>query len=52
MGGNLMILIKITTLWKKADRQKQSCCSQAYGFATITMYSWWQLSEIGCEYRI
>ena len=32
-GGNLTILTKITTL------QKQSSCSQAYGFATITMYT-------------
>ena len=32
--------------------QKQSSCSQACGFATITMYSWWQLGEIGCAYRI
>ena len=45
-GGNLTILTKITTL------QKQSSCSQACGFATITMYSWWQLGEIGCAYRI
>jgi hypothetical protein len=45
-GGNLTILTKITTL------QKQSSCSQAYGFATITMYSWWQPGEIGCAYRI
>ena len=28
--------------------QKQSSCSQAYGFATITTYSWWQPGEIGC----
>ena len=26
--------------------------SQAYGFALITMYSWWQSGEIGCPYRI
>ena len=26
--------------------------SQAYGFASITMYSWWQSGEIGCAYRI
>ena len=26
--------------------------SQAYGFASITMYSWWQSDEIGCVYRI
>ena len=45
-GGNPTILTKITAL------QKQSSCSQAYGFATITMYSWWQPSEIGCAYRI
>ena len=45
-GGNLTILTKITTL------QKQSSCSQACGFATITMYSWWQPGEIGCAYRI
>jgi len=28
--------------------QKQSSYSQAYGFATITTYSWWQPGEIGC----
>src|ERR1700679_100561 len=27
--------------------QKQSSCSQAYGFATITTYSRWQPGEIG-----
>ena len=32
-------LTKIMTL-RKADRE--GSCSQAYGFATITMYSWWQ----------
>jgi hypothetical protein len=36
-------LIKITTL---RDREG------SYGFATITMYSWRQSSEIGCAYRI
>src|ERR1700721_2370128 len=40
-GGNLTILTKITTL------QKQGSCSQAYGFAKITTYSWWQSGEIG-----
>ena len=25
--------------------QKQGFCSQAYGFATITMYSWWRFGE-------
>ena len=33
-------------------RHGEGSCSQAYGFATITMYSWWQPSEIGCAYRI
>jgi hypothetical protein len=28
-----------------------SSCSQAYGFAIITMYSWWQSGEIGCAYE-
>ena len=32
-------LIKITTL-----RDREGSCSQAYGFATITMYSWRQSS--------
>src|ERR1700722_15812098 len=27
-------------------------CVQAHAFATITMYSWWQPSEIGCAYRM
>jgi len=45
-GGNLTTLAKITTLLK------QGSYSQAYGFTTITMYSWWQPGEIGCEYRI
>jgi len=45
-GGNLTILTKITTL------QKQGSCSQAYGFATITIYSWGQPSEAGYAYRI
>jgi len=40
-------LMKITTL-----RDCEGSCSQAYGFATITMYSWWQPGEIGCAYRI
>jgi len=33
------ILMKITTL------RDLGSCSQAYSFATITMYSWWQPSE-------
>ena len=36
-------LTKITIL-----RRKAGSCSQAFGFTTITMYSWWQPSEIGC----
>ena len=32
-------LTKITTLQRKADR---------LAFATIAMYSWWQLGEIEC----
>ena len=43
-------LTKITTLQRKADCK--GSCSQAYGFATIAMYSWWQPSEVGCAYRI
>ena len=35
-------LTKITTLRRKADRE--GSCS----FATITMCSWWQPSEVGC----
>ena len=42
-------LIKITIL-RKADRE--GSYSQAYGFATITMYSQWQPSQIGCAYRM
>jgi len=33
-------LMKITTL-----RDREGFCSQAYGFATITMYSWWWFGE-------
>ena len=45
--GTSRYLIKITTL-----RDREGSCSQAYGFATITMYSWWQPGEIGCAYRM
>jgi hypothetical protein len=47
-GGNLTIFGKHHDTAEADRRQKQGSCSQAYGFATITMYSWWQLSEIGC----
>ena len=47
MGGNLTIFDKDHTL-----RDREGSCSQAYGFATITMYSWWQPGEIGCAYRM
>ena len=43
-GGNLTIFDE--------DHDTAGSCSQAYSFATITMYSWWQPSEIGCAYRI
>ena len=43
---------KLTILTKIATLQKQSSCSQACGFATITVYSWWQPGEIRCAYRI
>ena len=46
----LRYLTKITALQRKADCE--GSYSQAYGFASITMYSWWQSSEIGCAYRI
>ena len=44
-GGNLTILDKdhdTAEEGRSQVRQKQSSCSQAYGFATITMYSWWR----------
>ena len=31
---------------------QNSPCVQAHAFATITMYSWWQPSEIGCAYQM
>ena len=43
MGGNLTIFNKdhdTAEEGRSQVRQKQSSCSQAYGFATITMYSW------------
>ena len=49
-GRNLMIFNKDHDTAEEADRE--GSCSQAYGFATIAMYSWWQPSEIGCAYRI
>ena len=49
-GRNLMIFDKDHDTAEEADRE--GSCSQAYGFATITMYSWWQPSEIGCACRI
>jgi len=49
MGGNLTIFNKDHDT---AQADREGSCSQAYGFATITMYSWWQPSEIGCAYRI
>jgi hypothetical protein len=51
MGRNLMTFDKDHGTAEEG-LQKQSSCSQAYGFATITMYSWWQPGEIGCAYRI
>jgi len=45
MGGNLMIFNKNHDTAEEVCQQ-QSSCSQACGFATITMYSWWQSSEI------
>ena len=49
MGGNLTIFDKDHD---SIEADREGSCSQAYGFATITMYSWWQLGEIGCAYRI
>ena len=49
------------TVWVKTSRyfdkdhataDREDSCSQAYDFATATIYSWWQSSEIGCVYRI
>ena len=48
MGGNLTIFNKdhdTAEEGRSQVRQKQSSCSQAYGFATITMYSWWRFGE-------
>jgi hypothetical protein len=50
-GGNLTAFEKDHGTAEEG-LQKQGSCSQAYGFTTITMYSWWQSSEIGCAYRI
>ena len=44
-GGNLTIFDKDHDITEEADRE--GSCSQAYGFATITICSWW---EIGCAY--
>ena len=35
----------------KSARSKGSY-SQVYGFATITMYSWWQFGELACRSEI
>ena len=52
-GGNLTIFDKDhDTAEEGRSRTASGACSQAYGFATITMYSWWQSSEIRCAYRI
>ena len=46
-GGNLMTFNQDHGTAEEG-LQKQGSCSQAYGFATITMYSWWKSNEIGC----
>jgi hypothetical protein len=52
-GGNLTIFNKDhDTAEEGRSRTALGSCSQAYGFATITMYSRWQPSEIGCAYRM
>ena len=49
-GGNLTIFDKDHgTAEEDRSRIASGSCSQAYGFAN---YCWWQLSEIGCAYRI
>ena len=48
MGRNLTIFNKdhdTAEEGRSQVRQKQSSCSEAYGFATITMYSWWRFGE-------
>jgi len=48
-GGNLTIFDKDhDTAEEGRSRTASGFCSQAYGFATITVYSWWQSGEIGC----
>ena len=47
-GRNLTIFDKDHDTAKEGRSQTAlGSCSQAYGFATITMYSRWQPSEIG-----
>jgi hypothetical protein len=42
-GGNLMTFDKDHGTAEEG-LQKQGSCSQAYGFATITMYGWWHFA--------
>ena len=47
-GGSLTVFDKdhdTAEEGRSQVRQKQGSCSQAYGFATITMYSWWRFGE-------
>jgi hypothetical protein len=53
MGRNLIIFNNDrNTIEEGRSWTASGSYSQAYGFASITMYSWWQLGEIGCPYRI
>ena len=47
-GGNLTIFDKDhDTAEEGRLRTASGSCSQAYGFATITVYSWWHSGEVG-----
>jgi len=43
-GGNLTIFDKDSDTAEKGRSLSACSCSQAYSFATITMYSWWRFS--------
>ena len=48
MGGSLIVFGKDHNTAEEGQsqvHQKQGSCSQACGFATITMYSWWRFGE-------
>ena len=47
----LACLIPQDRHFDKDHDSAEGSCSQAYGFATITMYSWWQPSEMRTEFK-